>query len=68
METHMNSGPLAAYDLCAGQRWIAWHPATSVASARQAAQRAVAVGLADRYVLYNRSGLAVEEGPDLLEG
>lgn len=59
----MDSGPLAAYDLYNGQRWIAWHPTTSIAKARNAAQRAVAAGSADRYVLYNRSGLAVEEGP-----
>lgn len=57
------SGPVAAYGLYNDWRWVAWIPCASRDDARRLAQAAVARGEANRYVVYDRSGLAMEKGP-----
>lgn len=43
-------------------RWLAWVPCGSVPEARSIARQAVKDGHGARYVVYNRAGLAVEDG------
>lgn len=58
-----SSNPAAAFDIYDGKKWVVWCPAASLGDARRQAIEILDDMPNGRYVLYNRSGLAIEEGP-----